>query len=259
MNGSDDNTTLYKEGTFYYNANKSVDIDGINGITKKELAKRAYDLFDEGHKHKVKSYGICSKIVSDSNKIQDNNLSKGVLAEMKEIADSHRPYLQEIDKNRTADTESGWAKMDCSEFVSRYLHKLGVTKNIIYMTTYDMMNQVRFRKVIENNNIDLVKDSGNKEFRPERGDVFVWGYLKKGEWNGHTGIVYDYDETKDIVIILEAIGSGGAVGESKQVANGGHAGKGCTRTAKYNRLGGALYGHSGWAGYYRPKNYLKKL
>jgi len=34
---------------------------------------------------------------------------------------------------------------------------------------------------------------------------------------------------------------------------------GFSRTAKYSRLKGALYGHKGWAGYFRPKNYTKKL
>jgi hypothetical protein len=256
MNGSDDNTTLYQEGTAYYNANKSVDTDGENGITKKELAKRAYDKFDDGQDHKAKSFSNCSDVTS--NVLEDSNVST-VLEEMKEIADSHRPYLQESDKNRTADTESGWAKMDCSEFVSRYLHKLGITKNIIYMTTYNMTSQANFRKVIDNNNIDLIEGSDKNDFKPQRGDIFVWGYLENGKWKGHTGVVYEYDATKDIVTILEAVGNGGAVGEKKQVANGGYSGKGCTRTAKYGRLDGALYGHTGWAGYYRPKNYTKKL
>ena len=52
MNGSNDNTVLYKEGTEAYTANASVDIvDGNNDgeITKKELAKRAYDAYDEGN------------------------------------------------------------------------------------------------------------------------------------------------------------------------------------------------------------------
>lgn len=122
-----------------------------------------------------------------------------------------------------------------------------------------MTSQDNFRKVIENDNIDLVDGSQKKEFKPQKGDIFVWGYSKSSGWSGHTGIVYEYDEAQDVVTILEAIGSGGAVGESKQVANGGYSGKGCTRTAKYGRLDGALHGHTGWVGYFRPKNYTKKL
>lgn len=123
------------------------------------------------------------------------------------------------------------------------------------MTTYSMISQTQFRKVIENENIDFIVGSDKKDFKPQRGDIFVWRNSKAG----HTGIVYEYDEYRDVVTILEAIGSVGAVSESKQVANGGYSGKGCTRTAKYGRLDGALYGHSGWIGYYRPKNYTKKL
>jgi hypothetical protein len=39
--GSGDDTTLYKEGSEYYKANESVDVDGRNGITKREIAARA--------------------------------------------------------------------------------------------------------------------------------------------------------------------------------------------------------------------------
>lgn len=48
MNGSDDNTTLYAEGSEYYDANSSVDTDHKNGITKKEIAARAYSSLAEG-------------------------------------------------------------------------------------------------------------------------------------------------------------------------------------------------------------------
>ncbi len=41
--------------------------------------------------------------------------------------------------------------------------------------------------------------------------------------------------------------------------NGGYIGKGCTRTSFYKRDGKALASHLGWIGYFRPKNYLKKL
>jgi len=257
MDGSTDTTTLYKEGTAYYNANKSIDTDKKNGITKKELAHRAYESLEEGSKQENKSSDFICRI-SDEKKIADNS-SNGVLEEMKIIADSHRPYLQETDKNRTADTEEGLAKMDCSEFVSRYLHKLGITKNIIYMTTANMVSESAFRKIIENENIDLVKGSLLSDFKPKKGDIFVWGYTKNGSWSGHTGVVYDYDDTNDVVTILEAIGKSGTVSENDQVKNGGYSGKECTRTAKYGRLKGALYGHAGWHGYFRPKNFTKTL
>ncbi|WP_144283905.1 hypothetical protein [Chryseobacterium echinoideorum] len=46
--GSSDDTTLYREGSDYYNANSSVDTDGKNGITKKEIAARAISAKTEG-------------------------------------------------------------------------------------------------------------------------------------------------------------------------------------------------------------------
>ncbi|WP_052259548.1 hypothetical protein [Flavobacterium sp. KMS] len=65
MNGSDDSTTLYKEGTEFYNANASIDTDSKNGITKKELAVRAYDSFKEGSKIENKETKfICERINS---------------------------------------------------------------------------------------------------------------------------------------------------------------------------------------------------
>lgn len=257
MNGSIDSTTLYKEGTVYYKANESVDTDKKNGITKKELAHRAYESFEEGNKKQNKATKFTCIAIKE--KEEEKVSSSGVLAEMKIIADSHRQYLQETNKNRTADTEAGLAKMDCSEFVSRYLHKLGVTKNIIYMTTANMTTQAAFRSIIDNDNIDLVEGSKLSTFKPQKGDIFAWGRLKNGSWGGHTGVIYDYDNVKDTVTIMEAIGKSGAVGERKQVKNGGYSGTNSTRTAVYDRLGGALYGHDGWFGYYRPNNYTKKL
>ena len=257
MNGSVYTTTLYKEGTVYYKANASVDIDKKDGITKKELAHRAYESFQEGNKKENKASKFTCGIIVEK-KINEVS-STSVLSEMKNLADSHKSYLQETNKNRTADTDAGLEKMDCSEFVSRYLHKLGVTNNIIYMTTANMNNESAFRKIIDNSNIDLVSESKTSTFKPQKGDIFAWGRSKNGNWGGHTGVVYEFDETNDTVTILESIGKSGAVGERKQVKNGGHSGTNCTRTAIYDRLGGALYGHDGWFGYYRPKNYTKKL
>ncbi|WP_411811289.1 M23 family metallopeptidase [Chryseobacterium scophthalmum] len=56
VNGSDDNTTLYAKDTKYYDANASVDTDGKNGITKKEIAARAYQSFTEGQLSKESNF-----------------------------------------------------------------------------------------------------------------------------------------------------------------------------------------------------------
>ena len=56
MNGSDDNTTLYAKDSKYYKKNESIDTDGKNGITKKELAARAYNSFAEGSGSKERDF-----------------------------------------------------------------------------------------------------------------------------------------------------------------------------------------------------------
>jgi molecular chaperone GrpE (heat shock protein) len=249
MNGSDDNTTLYKEGTNYYEANKSIDTDGKDGITKKELAKRAYDSHIEGKAYKEKKFN-CNLV---SKKGTDKN-EKGILDEMKELVDKHIPYSQQGVRNSMS--KEGLKALDCSETVAIYLYKLGITSEVKAIYTGLMTTQNDFRKAINSDNIDFVSGSNKSDFKPQRGDIFVW---RKSNGIGHTGIVYEYDEAKDLVTILEAIGKTGAVGESQQVKNGGYSGKGCSRTAIYARNSGALSSHEGWKGYFRPKNYTKKL
>ena len=185
---------------------------------------------------------------------------EGVLAKMKRLVDNHYEYKQETDQYRTEVSEAGLKFMDCSELVSRYLYELeiGINKaknEPIYMTTSGMTSEKEFRKLLGNNNIDLV---GKEEsFKPQRGDIFVWRSPSKG---GHTGIVYKYDPQKDLVTILEAIGKFGSADESQNtVANGGFPGNKQTRTSVYKRTSKALVNHEGWIGYFRPKNYTKKL
>jgi len=178
----------------------------------------------------------------------------GVLEEMKIIADKHIKYSQAGD--RSTDTDKGWEALDCSELVMRYLHKLGVLANTKSMSTADMVSQEKFRKAIGNNNIDFVSGSDKKDFIPQKGDIFVW---RRSDGVGHTGIVYDYDAEKDLVTIIEAIGSIGSADETTNKNKGGDSKTGCTRTAIYKRTGGALSAHKGWIGYYRPKNYSKSL
>lgn len=136
------------------------------------------------------------------------------------------------------------------------LYKLGITSEVKAIYTGLMTTQSDFRKAINSDKIDFVSGSNKSDFKPERGDIFVW---RKSNGVGHTGIVYEYDESTDLVTILEAIGRTGAVGESQQVKNGGYSGKGCSRTAIYMRNSGALSTHDGWKGYFRLKNYTKKL
>ncbi|QYS91624.1 hypothetical protein JJC04_02255 [Flavobacterium covae] len=63
----------------------------------------------------------------------------------------------------------------------------------------------------------------------------------------------------DLVTILEAIGSVGSADEKTNIKNGGDSKTNCSRVAIYKRKGKALNLHTGWKGYFKPKNYTKKL
>ena len=104
------------------------------------------------------------------------------------------------------------------------LYKLGITSEVKAIYTGLMTTQSDFIKAINSDKIYFVSGSNKSDFKPERGDIFVW---RKSNGVGHTGIVYEYDESTDLVTILEAIGRTGAVGESQQVKNGGYSGKVC--------------------------------
>ncbi|MBB6273768.1 plastocyanin [Pedobacter cryoconitis] len=214
-----------------------------------EVALAIQSLYTEGLGLKESTFS-CGAVPKPNN----DQSGDGVLEEMKKLVDQHIPYSQS--GVRDSLSEEGLKKLDCSETVAIYLYKLGVMPTYSALYTGVMTTQSDFRTAIGSTNIDLVAGSTAEDFKPQRGDIFVF---RESDGSGHTGIVYEYDAKSDIVTILEAIGSGGAVSESNQVKNGGYAGKGCSRTAKYKRLGGALYGHAGFKGYFRPKNYTKKL
>ena len=175
------------------------------------------------------------------------------VTEMKKIADQHVTYSQESNSGkskglRTDINDRGLAKMDCSEFVCRYLHKLGITNNVKVAVTSNMTSESSFQKKIGSKRIKLVGTS--KSFKPRKGDIFVW----RTSSGGHTGIVYSYNSSKDLVTVLEALGGSGSADETTNKENGGHTGKGVTRTSIYKRTGKALFGHKGFIGYFRPVN-----
>jgi len=174
-----------------------------------------------------------------------------VLKEMKKLVDKHIPYSQQGE--RASLSEEGMKELDCSETVGIYLHKLGVMPKYKAIHTGLMTTQTNFRKAVGSNKIEYIQGSDKADFIPESGDIFVWRDKNhKPRPDGHTGIVYKYDSISDLVIVLEAIGKDGARGESQQVANGGEAIKGCTRTAIYLKTSDALCLHPGWVGYFRP-------
>lgn len=230
-----------------------------------EIAKVIEKWYEEGKSNKENNY-VC-KILNENSDIgkeepdtknekpeSENSKAGSVLTEMKKLVDKHIPYSQSGVRDKL--NEKGLAALDCSETIAIYLYKLGVIKTPISIYTGTMTTQDAFRKAIGNNNIDLVENSAKKDFKPQKGDIFVW---RNSKGTGHTGIVYNYDEKKDLVTILEAIGKVGSADESTNKNNGGYSGKGCSRTAVYKRSGKALAAHDGWKGYFRPKNYTNQL
>ena len=176
------------------------------------------------------------------------------LEEMLTIAEAHIPYKQEgnepPDYLRTAETEDALAKMDCSEFVSRYLKALGLFDEVPYFHTGEMATD-NFK---EQNDSKLKYLFGSKkaEFNDiKKGDIFLWRRNMKdhGSEDGHTGMVLSYDQNTEIVEVMEALGSSGS---SDNSLNKGEC-VGCSRVSKYQKNGGALQGHAGWVGYFRSR------
>ena len=116
-----------------------------------------------------------------------------------------------------------------------------------------MLTETNFRKHLKSDKIKFVEDSDKADFIPEPGDIFVW----RTSGGGHTGVVYKYNEEKDAVWIMEAIGKLGARKpmEAYNRENGGYSKPHCTRTSIYKRNSSALIKHDGWVGYFRPVNY----
>jgi hypothetical protein len=153
-------------------------------------------------------------------------------------------YEQESGSKRTDLTDEGTNKMDCSEFVSRFLQKAtGVSKVPAYNTA-SLVNELDssdfFRFVEGSQALDF------KDISP--GDIFLW----RTSAGGHTGVVSSYNSVYDLVTVVEAIGSGGANEESLSMALDGYC-KDCIRRSVYTRTGKALASHKGWVGYLRPK------
>ncbi len=192
--------------------------------------------------------------VTDASKHEAPVYGEGVLEEMRKWADQHVQYaMEDPTPLRTKFDLKAMGRMDCSEFVCRYLYKLGITDTVKHISTVAMKTQEDFRAALGNDNLDYLKGSKGNDFTPQAGDIFVWRKIG----GGHTGIVHSVDG--DNVTILEAIGHRGSSDEDHNIDNGGYEGVNCTRTSVYQRTGDALAGHAGWKGYFRPKNYTKKL
>ena len=193
---------------------------------------------------------------TDANKHEAPTYGEGVLGEMRKWADQHVQYTREGEWAnglrtglRSTQSEAALGRLDCSEFVCRYLFKLGVTDTLKVIVTDGMTTEDKFRESLGNNNIEKITGD-----TPQAGDIFVWS---RSSGDGHTGIVHSVDGDK--VTILEAIGKNGSSDELHHKSENGYEGVHCTRTSIYKKDGKALAKHKGWKGYFRPKNYTKQL
>ncbi len=98
------------------------------------------------------------------------------------------------DENRIA--SSGENTMDCSELVSRYLQKIEWSSKVIGGVTSILT------EIGEKHKSYLCKHS-NVNYKPQKGDIFIWKSLAGGM--GHTGVIIDYDEKNDVVTTVEAL------------------------------------------------------
>jgi hypothetical protein len=169
------------------------------------------------------------------------------LNEMLAIAEAHIPYEMESneppDYLRTAETEEALAKMDCSEFVSRYLKALGLFDEVPYFHTGEMASddfQDEFQEMLV-----FVEGSASPTFKEiQAGDIFLWRDNKRNPPAGHTGVVKSFDSVTGNVEILEALVWSG--GKNDDIC------KNCTRVSTYKYNSNTLNGHEGWIGYFRP-------
>ncbi|OOV20557.1 hypothetical protein [Flavobacterium sp. LM4] len=153
-----------------YEANKSVDEENNNDqkIQRSEILGRYRISFAEGLLKKEKGFS-CGGI---ENQEESSGDTTGVLDEMKALVDKNISYSQLGVRNSLS--EKGLEGLDCSETVSIYLTKLGITTNVKEINTGIMTTQKDFRKAIDSENIDFVDGSDSDDFKPKKGDIFVW-------------------------------------------------------------------------------------
>lgn len=148
---------------------------------------------------------------------------------------------------RTDMSDAGTEKMDCSEFVSRYLQKLGLFDNVPLITTAALRSPDDFSETNEGQKLQYIVGSNRDDFVPKPGDVFAWSRSIK---DGHTGVVVEYNEVNDYVVVMEAIGCKEPCSNDLIL----NPNRGCCQVVKstYKRTGKSLQSHTGWIGYFRP-------
>ena len=105
-----------------------------------------------------------------------------------EMADQKIPYNQDKGERgyylRTATSPEALATMDCSEFVCRVMAGDGITPTIKCYGTADLLK-------VMSDETKFIKSA-----IPQAGDIVLW--------NGHTGVVENYDESSGYVTVLHA-------------------------------------------------------
>lgn len=198
----------------------------------------------------------------------------GVLEMMRRFVEQGWTYSQK--GSRKGVKYKDIVEVDCSEVVALYLYHLGIVNEPIALHTGVMTTEAAFRKALGKTEADACTldhvDGKNgvfdPNFEPQRGDVFVW---RRDKGDGHTGIVYAYDQKTKIVTILEAVTSSADMrtyvatkypylsDKEKVKKEKDESEKNKTRISYYQLKGSALEKHEGWKGYFRPKQYTRKL
>jgi hypothetical protein len=186
------------------------------------------------------------KIKEKDEKIVVEEVITRALVNMEEYLgnDYKKEYEDDL---RTEMNDNATKNMDCSEFVSRYLQKLGLFDNVPLITTVDFRSPDDFSETKEGQKLQYISGSNRDDFVPKPGDVFAWS---RGIDDGHTGVVVEYIEVNDYVVVMEAIGCKEPCSNDLVL----NPNRGCCQVVKstYRRTGKSLQSHAGWIGYFRP-------
>lgn len=188
----------------------------------------------------------------DADNLEDYLFGATISAALTDIEEFlETDYEQQTGNLRYDTTEQALEKMDCSEFVARFIQKATGLEEVPHpFTTSDIGDFIQGENDNFSDFLQLIPNSDDENFKDIKpGDVFLW----RNNGEGHTGVVISYDKTADKVLVIESIGSSGSrVPEENNCINDGYCScKGCVRKSLYSRTGNALQNHPGWKGYLR--------
>ena len=207
--GLDKNDRNYKKRISSYEQNKGFDTNPKSGnndgmVTKAEIKTGVQKYLDKGKLHQnncndsnctLSGSNNYSKLNSDL-KIEEGLIWAESLAvtESQLRANPNTPYIIKYphpweygEKLRARETEESLEYMDCTELVCRYLHKIEWSGNI------KVIHSSGFKGYSEEHPDKLMVNHGD----PKPGDIFAW--------NGHAGVVKNYDSATKKVTTIESI------------------------------------------------------